>query len=70
MMTCNCLVQASNILLDRNNIVLGDFGTAVEVERCMCSGGQAAFGQYLSRTTYVGTPHWMAPEVIEQCQEG
>lgn len=63
-------MQASNILLDRSNILLGDFGTAVEMERSMTSGSKAAFGHYLSRTTYVGTPHWMAPEVIEQMDEG
>ncbi|KAK1408972.1 hypothetical protein QVD17_41172 [Tagetes erecta] len=51
-------VKAGNILLDSNGeIKLGDFG----VSACMFDSGD----RRRSRNTFVGTPCWMAPEVLQ-----
>nr|GEV10480.1 serine/threonine-protein kinase BLUS1 isoform X1 [Tanacetum cinerariifolium] len=51
-------VKAGNILLDTNGeIKLGDFG----VSACMFDRGD----RQRSRNTFVGTPCWMAPEVLQ-----
>ncbi|MFS7942104.1 putative protein kinase STE-STE20-Fray family [Helianthus anomalus] len=51
-------VKAGNILLDTNGeIKLGDFG----VSACMFDTGD----RQRSRNTFVGTPCWMAPEVLQ-----
>ncbi|XP_076900883.1 uncharacterized protein LOC143555155 [Bidens hawaiensis] len=51
-------VKAGNILLDTNGVIkLGDFG----VSACMFDKGD----RQRSRNTFVGTPCWMAPEVLQ-----
>ncbi|KAL3834903.1 hypothetical protein ACJIZ3_009639 [Penstemon smallii] len=51
-------VKAGNILMDSNGEVkLGDFG----VSACMFDRGD----RQRSRNTFVGTPCWMAPEVLQ-----
>lgn len=52
-------VKAGNILIDAHGAIkLGDFG----VSACMFDTGD----RQRTRNTFVGTPCWMAPEVLEQ----
>lgn len=57
-------MQAGNILINTDgNVVLADFGVAAQMER-----GGSWGNKNVSRNTFVGTPCWMAPEVMEQTQ--
>lgn len=57
-------VKAGNILVQKTGAVkLGDFGVAATIER-----GGSWGNDKVCRTTFVGTPCWMAPEVMEQTQ--
>ena len=52
-------IKAGNVLMDdQGDILLSDFGVSAHIK-----GGQR-------RTTFVGSPCWMAPEVMAQTQEG
>ncbi|WIA42603.1 hypothetical protein OEZ86_008578 [Tetradesmus obliquus] len=54
-------VKAGNVLVDgEGNVKLGDFGVAATPER------EADWRGPKTRNTFVGTPCWMAPEVLEQ----
>ena len=54
-------VTGSNVLLDDlTNIKLADFGTAVHVR---IIHGKTATTK--AKQTGIGTPNWMAPEVIQ-----
>ncbi|MEW5314737.1 MAG: hypothetical protein WDW38_006209 [Sanguina aurantia] len=55
-------VKSGNILLKGDgSVLLGDFGVSCSMQRAASWGSSQA-----SRMTMVGTPCWMAPEVMEQ----
>ncbi len=64
--TCCRPLQADNILLDGDGtVVLADFGVAAATK-----GGSVVNFQRIMHSTFVGTPCWMAPEVIDQAGDG
>lgn len=66
----HCL-QADNILVSEEcDVVLADFGVAAARMRPVSMVNLAHDMQSIMATTFVGTPCWMAPEVMQQSEEG
>ena len=63
-------LQGANILIDqKGQVILADLGVTAQmrtdfrIDRLAAQPGTRA---YLERTTFAGTPCWMAPEVMEE----
>ena len=64
------LLQASNILVGRDGKVrLADLGVAAKLERHF-SGDQEAYASLERRNTFVGSPAYIAPELLTGNDQG
>lgn len=58
-------VKAANLLVDEDGtVLLADFGVSSLI--ASKPKGRDDFSSVSSRKSFVGTPNWMAPEVVEQ----
>ncbi|GER43811.1 protein kinase superfamily protein [Striga asiatica] len=65
-------IKGGNILLtEQGEVKLGDFGVAAQLTRTMSKRNTylhetTIIDNIRSGTNFIGTPHWMAPEVIQE----
>lgn len=64
------MAQASNILVGRNGrVMLSDLGVAAKLERHF-SGDLHPFASLERRNTFVGSPAYIAPELLTGIDKG
>lgn len=52
---------------DSGGVLLADLGVAAVQQKCFVAGAALTCNRpFLQRFSYVGSPAWMAPEIMEQ----